>query len=193
MKIIVFDTETTNKPPPVPVLSETIDFWPHIVQLSFILFDTETFHYKEYDYVIQCAVPIENDHIHGITTSMNKARGYTFTDILPIFELCMNQCELIIGHNIEFDMNMIRAECLRNDIPFEFTKPFYCTMKSTTRICKLPRMKWPTLKELHFHLFQEDAKNLHNSMIDVIVCLRCYLKLMQDIDICEKIKRLRVF
>lgn len=193
MLILIADTETTNKPPQIKLLPETVEHWPYIVQLSFILMDTVTLKYKEYDFVIHCPVNIENDHIHGITTSMNKVRGFSFKDILPIFEECMNQCDLLIGHNIEFDMNMIRSECYRNNIKFEFTKPFYCTMKSTTRLCQLPKYKWPTLKELHEHLFHEEARNLHNSMIDVIVCMRCYLKLMQDIDICDRVKKLRVF
>ena len=86
---------------------------------------------------------------------------------------------------------MLKAECLRHEIPYTITKPIYCTMMSTTKLCKLN--KWPKLEELHRFLFKEDAKGLHNSMIDVIVCLRCYIKVMHNIDICEKVKKLRQF
>jgi len=192
MRLLVFDTETTNKPPSIKLLPETVDYWPFIVQWSFLLFDTDTYKYTEYDYVIQCKVPIENDHIHGITTSMNHQIGYSFSSIYPIFDECMKQADLLIGHNIDFDINMIQAECFRNNISFMCTKPTYCTMKTTTHICALPKMKWPTLKELHFHLFQETPSNLHNSMIDVWTCARCYLKIMNQIDILEKIKKIRI-
>jgi hypothetical protein len=37
--------------------------------------------------------------------------------------------------------------------------------------------KWPKLSELHKHLFHEEATGLHNSMMDVLVCLKCYLKM----------------
>jgi hypothetical protein len=37
--------------------------------------------------------------------------------------------------------------------------------------------KWPRLSELHKHLFHEEATGLHNSMMDVLVCLKCYLKM----------------
>jgi hypothetical protein len=37
-------------------------------------------------------------------------------------------------------------------------------------------MKFPTLCELYMHLFHKTPENLHNSMMDVLVCLRCYLK-----------------
>jgi DNA polymerase III epsilon subunit-like protein len=191
MRLLVFDTETTNKPPSVALTPHTIEQWPYMVQFSFVLIDTDTYKYTEYDFVIQCKVQIENDFIHGITTSMNKTIGYSFSSIYPIFEECMKQADLLIGHNIEFDINMIRAECFRNHLHWSCSKPFYCTMKSTTRLCALPRLKWPTLKELHSHLFQETPSNLHNSMIDVWACLRCYLKVMHNVDILEKKKKIR--
>jgi DNA polymerase-3 subunit epsilon len=191
MKLLVFDTETTDKTPSLPILPETISEWPYIVQLSFILFDTDTYKFTEYDYVISAPVLIENDHIHGITTSMNKVRGFSFQSIFPIFQECIKQCDMIVGHNIRFDINMLRAECCRHNIVWELCKPTYCTMMGTTKMCKLN--KWPRLEELHRFLFHEDAKDLHNSMIDVIVCLRCYMKIMHNMDICERIKKLRRF
>jgi DNA polymerase III epsilon subunit-like protein len=36
--------------------------------------------------------------------------------------------------------------------------------------------KWPTLLEFHQHLFNSIPENLHNSIVDVLVCLRCFLK-----------------
>jgi DNA polymerase III epsilon subunit-like protein len=193
MKILVFDTETTNLFPKLPLLEETLDKWPFIVQFSFLLMDTDTNKYDEYDYVIQTSTIIENHHIHGITNSMNKVRGFCFEDIYPIFDVCVQKADLVIGHNIKFDLTMLQVECMRKKIPFSISKPTYCTMMSSTRLCNLPNYKWPKLEELHRHLFQEDAKNLHNSMIDVIVCLRCYLWMMQRIDICKVIKKLKIF
>jgi hypothetical protein len=37
--------------------------------------------------------------------------------------------------------------------------------------------KFPKLSELHQHLFGYVPENLHNALIDVLVCLRCFLKL----------------
>ena len=62
MKLLVFDTETTDKTPNLPILSETISEWPYIVQLSWLLFDTTTCKFTEYDYVISAPITIENDH-----------------------------------------------------------------------------------------------------------------------------------
>jgi len=43
--------------------------------------------------------------------------------------------------------------------------------------------KWPTLLEFHKHLFNTIPENLHNSIVDVLVCLRCYLKSYKRITI----------
>lgn len=51
--------------------------------------------------------------------------------------------------------------------------------ETTTEVVKEKKTynKWPKLSELHKHLFHEEATGLHNSMMDVLVCLKCYLKM----------------
>jgi len=191
MKLLIFDTETTGLPK-MKLLKETVEFWPFMVQFSFLLFDIDTYAYQEFDYVIKCPAPIENDHIHGITSSMNKQRGFDFADIYPIFVECYKQADLCIGHNLSFDIEMLRAECFRIGKEFCMDIPSYCTMKSCTALCALPNNKWPTLLELHRHLFQESPSDLHNSMIDVWACLRCYIKIMYQYDITDKIKKIKL-
>ena len=39
------------------------------------------------------------------------------------------------------------------------------------------------LVELHEKLFEETPKNLHNSLIDILVCFRCYYKMYNGKDI----------
>ena len=43
--------------------------------------------------------------------------------------------------------------------------------------------KYPKLAELHWFLFNILAKNLHNSLHDVIVTLRCFYKLHFNTDL----------
>jgi len=71
-----------------------------------------------------------------------------------------------------------------------------CTMNSTINICKVPfpdngknsrtrkndSFKWPTLLELYMHLFNETPDNLHDSMMDCLVCLRSLLKVSGEHD-----------
>lgn len=43
--------------------------------------------------------------------------------------------------------------------------------------------KSPKLIELHKHLFQCEPKNLHNSLVDVFVCFRCYYQMKYKKDV----------
>ena len=124
---------------------------------------------------------------------------------LIAFEIAYKQCDCIVAHNMEFDIEIILAEIERNRTEilsrapqcFTLFQPVYervsnieryCTMRKGTNICNIaipsktegkpPRKKWPKLSELHSHLFNgEQAKGLHNSFIDVMICLKCYLKM----------------
>ena len=66
-------------------------------------------------------------------------------------------------------------------------------MKNSVDICKIEKVgkdgdkyfKYPSLTELHDKLFQKTPKNVHNSMVDILVCLRCYCKLEHNMDIVE--------
>ena len=46
-------------------------------------------------------------------------------------------------------------------------------------------IKFPKLIELYQKLFNVTPKNLHNSLNDVIVCLRCFIKMKYDTDVVE--------
>ena len=194
MKILVFDTETTGLfNSKLPIEDNTLDYFPYVVQFSWILMDTVTLKYTEFDYYIKCPIPVppESTNCHGITTQMSLVRGHSFAKTFEIFKVCMEQCDLMVAHNLSFDITVLQVECFRNHIPWSIPKPTYCTMKSTTKMCGLG--KYPRLSFLHNFLFHEEAENLHSSLIDVLVCLRCYMKIMHNIDVCEKIKKLRRF
>jgi DNA polymerase III epsilon subunit-like protein len=47
--------------------------------------------------------------------------------------------------------------------------------------------KFPRLSELHQTLFGTVPENLHNSLIDVLVCLRCFLKIRCCVDMCDTV------
>ena len=66
-----------------------------------------------------------------------------------------------------------------------------CTMKLGNAICNIKYIhpmtgkiykKYPKLVELHSHLFNSVPENLHNSLIDVYVCFRCFYKLVYEND-----------
>lgn len=202
MKIIIFDTETNGLiPRDKTIISENLHFMPYIVQLSYILYDTNAMKILvEHDFIIRVPdnveISQESAAIHGITESISKTNGISIRDALDNFEICVKRADIIIGHNIAFDIDMIGVESLRNkmDVRKEFTrKIIYCTMKRTVNLCKIVTKnknnqeyyKYPTLTQLHEFLFDEIPLGTHNSMADVFICLRCYYKVKFDGDLCK--------
>jgi hypothetical protein len=57
--------------------------------------------------------------------------------------------------------------------PRMITLPTASTQKQSPRKYK----KFPKLSELYNHLFGYVPENLHNALVDTIVCLRCFLKI----------------
>jgi DNA polymerase III epsilon subunit-like protein len=81
------------------------------------------------------------------------------------------------------------------------SKKYICTMQETIDFCSIMTKSWtkgkpyyakyPTLAELHEKLFGFVPVNLHNSLNDVLVCLRCYVKFSFNVDLIEKNEEFR--
>lgn len=200
MKILVFDTETTGLPTERNASLLSTNKWPYIVQLSYILYDTSNLIVLDYsDQIIKIpdnvTIPKVCEDIHKISTEISKTKGVDIKNELVNFNRVMLDADIIVAHNLIFDKNMITVECMRHKIVQHFTrnsvkKPQYCTMKNSITLCKIVAIgrnggeyfKYPKLLELHKHLFNTIPDGLHNSMVDVLACLRCFGKMKYDVD-----------
>lgn len=193
MKVLVFDTETTGLPIGRNPSVADVDKWPHIIQLSFILYESDTVDMiicKDHIIKLDDSVDIspESVRIHGITRSQSMRKGIDIREALDDFNTALNQADCVVGHNISFDKRMVMAESNRLHIPQYFTnnngygKKEYCTMKNSIVLCQIEAVgrngktyyKYPKLHELHQHLFTSYPNGTHDSMGDVLICLRCY-------------------
>jgi DNA polymerase III epsilon subunit-like protein len=211
MRTLVFDSETTGLSKTQIISPSTIHLWPHVVQFSYIVFDTESNKIvKIKDSIIKVPdgfiITEENAKIHGITTEISLAKGVDLLPVLEEFFADFDSADHIVGHNVSFDINMIKAELQRlimnsfNEKLQEYltkintSTKFYCTMQETIELCAIELKdkygrsykKFPKLVELYQKMFGVTPKNLHNSLNDVIVCLRCFIKLKYEIDIVER-------
>jgi DNA polymerase III epsilon subunit-like protein len=221
MKIIVFDTETTGLPKSKIINELSLSLWPYIVQFSYVIYDTELKKIiKTVDLIIRIPENInisdEVSDIHGITNFISQTSQYKIEDALTHFsrDYINYNIDLIVGHNLSFDINMLKVELMReiinnqnnlidkrlflqllenlDDIKPESSE-LYCTMQKSVELCNLKAktkygkeyVKFPKLNELHMKLFNSSPKNLHNSLNDVLICLRCYYMLEHKVDIIE--------
>ena len=203
MKIIVFDTETTGLPKNRKASPEHSHLWPYIVQISWLVFDDSTNKITNInDHIIKLPegmdVPESSSRIHGITTEKMRSEGKNIKDILDIFTKDYLSCQIVVAHNINFDLDVIQAELHRNNFTnwLKLTNNIkYCTMKYGKTITNIMvpskfnngmYQKPPKLIELHSHLFHTEPSNLHNSMTDVWVCFRCFYQMLYMEDIVKK-------
>lgn len=195
MKIVVFDTETSGLPKEKNASIYETDKWPYILQLSFIIYDIERNEIeKEYNKYIKIddSVVIDEEayKIHNISRVKLNNEGVKIKEALLEFYNALDITDLCVGHNVSFDKQLIIVEAIRNNIRFNF-KNQYCTMKNGKEICKIERTfpdgkkyyKSPKLIELYNHLFNEEPKNLHDSMADILLCLKCYCKMVYNNDL----------
>ncbi len=212
MKIIVFDTETSGLPKSRTITPNTVHLWPFIVQFSYIIFDTDTNSVlKSYDAIVKVkpynVISKDSIKFHGITQEISESKGINIDKVLFTFISDMRNADMIVAHNVEFDLNMIRVELLRleqgalvDKLELELRKAifedhanFYCTMRESVDLCKIEKensrgkyYKFPTLTELHKHLFEVEPKHLHNSYHDILCTIRCFIKMKYNQDIVKE-------
>jgi len=199
---LVFDVETTGLLPKIPT-----DEIPHIIQLSFALYDTDK--NKMVDVYNTYVKPLSGINIRpmiteltGITQEKIETEGVDISEAIDEFYNAYQQADIIVAHNLHFDISMILMDgcpvmhelhgIFDFDVLKKAGKQLYCTMQSGIDLCKLERvnsrgtyLKQPKLSELYINLFGKEPENLHNSAVDVAVCLRCFLKMHYDIEVTE--------
>ena len=117
MMIVIFDTETSNLiPKDLSLIAKNLHKFPYVLQLSWITYNTDTKQSIENDFIIKCPIPIpeESTKIHGITDQMSE-NGFEFSEVFDMFLQDVLECDILVAHNINFDLNMLEIECLRLD------------------------------------------------------------------------------
>ena len=199
MKIIVFDTETTGLPESRNTSILETEKWPYIVQISWILYDCGTNEVLNVqDHIINSGVdiPDESAAIHGIDNARAQRKGVALIPVMDAFDSDLQSADVVVAHNLSFDKRMFMVEAIRNKRKQYFTrngvrKPEKCTMKSGKNLCAIERIgnngdvyyKYPTLSELHEKLFGYTPQGTHDSMADVLICLRCYCFMENSSDV----------
>jgi len=190
MKVLVFDTETTGLPKGYPSIYDTTK-WPYVVQLSWLVYDIEKNDVEKFEnFIINCDGEIseESIKIHKITPQISKMVGVGIKDCLIKMKKDLLSCDLMIGHNISFDKQILIVESIRNNLPPLFMKKNckrmnqYCLMKNTVNFVGIEKInkygkeyfKYPKLSELYMKLFGEEMIGAHDSLADSIFTLRCY-------------------
>jgi DNA polymerase III epsilon subunit-like protein len=210
MKILVIDTETTGLPERDASIYD-FDKWPYIIQISYIMYDISNDNVIIKDNYVKInnsiEIPKESYEKHKLTHEILNDQGIHIVPALKEFNNLLRISDMVVAHNLSFDKRVIMVECLRNKVKQYFTtyynnkpirKPEFCTMRKTTGFCNIIRInklqkeycKTPSLIELYKILFPDAniPNDMHNSLVDILVTLKCYMKFNHKFDITQNKK-----
>jgi DNA polymerase III epsilon subunit-like protein len=92
---------------------------PYAVQISYAIIDTSSPVFpivEDYDAIIRISettpLPEESVKIHGITREMIRAKGVPIEHVLSILQRSLDtyDIQLVVGHNIAFDLRVLDTE-----------------------------------------------------------------------------------
>ena len=186
---LLFDTECNGLPQFYDMDVRMTNNWPNVIQLAWIVADEQGNILKRKSHIITPEGFEINDNVAaltGITTSRAMREGIELTTALSDFMSDVNNAQLLIGHNIDFDMKVVGCELYRNGMDYEslLSKKTLCTMKRSTYFCAIPNprgkfndYKWPKLEELYRKLFNRPLTNAHDALADITATKECYFEL----------------
>ena len=174
---IFFDTETTG-------VNKSSD---RVVQLAWLISTESGKELSRKNFLIKPSgfiIPSAAEKIHGISTDVASRFGVSLRKALLDFSHDVNKCNVVVAHNISFDLGMLRPEFDRENIKWRLDeKLMICTMRASTNWCRLakldgrPGYKWPKLDELHYRLFGTYFSNAHDALNDVVATKDCFFEL----------------
>lgn len=185
---LAFDTETTDLPQPHLDMAHSSQ--PHLIQFAGVVFDDNG---REMDRLFTLVKPGPDAVLspqafkaHGIALELAISDGMEPLEVFKWFTQQARSAELIVGHNVTFDIHVMAILGLRLTRRHWFPPcPLFCTMIHAAPIVNIPptaRMiaagryhaKAPTLSECIDHFFGEELAGAHNAVADVGACIRVF-------------------
>ncbi len=187
---LIFDTETTGLPRNKNAPLTDFENWPRLVQLAWQLHDGKGNLLSQQNFIIKPEgfdIPFKAEQVHGISTSRAIEEGHDLKSVLAHFSSDVEKTEVLVGHNIEFDVSIIGAELLRSLLS---TERFLSLQKvdtglSSIEFCQLAggvggKLKMPRLSELYEKLFSENFQDAHDAAYDVDATAKSFFGLLEN-------------
>lgn len=189
---IVFDTETNGLPkdrsnPPAETHLYAYNT-ARLLQLSWACYDKNGLLIKVDDHYIKPdGYKVAATEIHGITEEIAQ-NGESFIAVMKKFYPDFKQVKCMIGHNVNFDVNVMKSEMIRRKLTklkseFDSVKKI-CTMRTCKDIAKVMtkqgKIKFPTQTELYNSIMGKQMEDAHNSKYDVLNLGQIVSKLIED-------------
>jgi DNA polymerase III epsilon subunit-like protein len=177
--VCIFDTETTglieNHSKRLDRQPEVIEFasvWAHWEQLEEIV--------DRFEVLIKPTLgPISDDIFSKTHISNEMVAGCpTFKDVAHRIALLLSASEVVCGHNLSFDMEMLDLEHERLGRKVFWPSTRICTVEQSSHIAQKAQRKPSvhnrvSLADLHYYLTGAEHVGAHRAMADVLATHRC--------------------
>mgnify|MGYP002626722780 FL=1 len=120
VKFVFIDTETTGLPRDMNASPYEVEQWPRIVQISWIIADSNKKVFQKRDYIIRpegFIIPHKAVKVHGIDTNKAMREGYLINQVLNTFIADCDGVDYVVCYNVEFDEKVVDAELIRAGLP----------------------------------------------------------------------------
>ena len=165
-----------------------------------VVFDTETTGCAQYDEICQiaaaeyvdgalartlalyirpcCPVNPWAEEVHGLSDEFLAENGEEPCEAMRKFFEFVGNNVLLVAHNTQFDMRMLRQECAKFDLCFECEGVETCdTLAMARRLRKdLPNHKLATMIEA----LGIEGANSHDALDDTLACAGVFFRLLEE-------------
>jgi len=196
---LFFDLETTGLPEKISFFK----YYPYrdlskykksrIVQFSWIITDHDYQNKREYDHIIRPTdfkIPLDSTNIHGITHDHAILNGHHLEHVVDDFVRDLLSVDQIIGHNVNFDLAILRNELYRINrkdvIRLTYQKTIYCTMYNAQKQGLSKR--YPKLITLYNDLTGKELEGAHNSLNDVRATIEVHKAMHEQLKLKVKVE-----
>jgi len=153
--IVVFDVESTG----VNVTSD------EIIQIAAIKINNKGEVIEKFEKFLKNNKSVANSmKVHGFSDEFLENNGEDKRKVLIEF-IEFSKDAIIVGHNVQYDLNILKSELSRNDLPQTKYKSYYDTLDIYRRF--YPNIKNHKLETLS-NIFQTKNKPSHDAMDDIL-------------------------
>ncbi len=182
---LFIDTETSGLPKNWRAPYSKENNWPHILQIAWIIFDSNYIEVKRENHYLQnngFSIDRAAQKIHHITNEFLAINGEPVKPVMQSFCEDMKKFNpLVIGHFIELDFHMVNVELNRLGIDSIFeNSTFYCTMKASADYVTNSIISHLKLDKFYTILFNEEPAEHHNALSDALNTSKIFFHLLKD-------------
>ncbi len=174
-RVLVFDTETTDK------------YNAYAVSIALIVYNLKTKEIEKEIYSLinpQDYIRAEAIDVHGITNEQ-VMNAQTFENFIQEFENFLIDIDFLVGHNLNFDINVIEREYQRLNkvnplLSFNVFDTMFMSKEIVNALDVKGKLKNPRLEECvsHFNIPVEDG-TYHNALYDTKQTLEVFKNLIE--------------